>query len=197
MSRGDGITDTNGSLEQTTESGSPRRKRSTKLTAAQKVERDTTVIALRAKGNTWPSIAQATGLSASQCREVHRLYLRDQVSVLGRRLPEDFIVEVLDEFDSVIQEMAAIREESTNAMTVVAACRTQLQASKSRVEFMQALGLLPSRPASINEMRELHSLVQEIADVLHEAGMPPEVEAEIIDIASRGPRRRSLSGPSA
>lgn len=82
-----------------------------RLTAQQKVERDARIVADRAAGLTWPTIARRHDLSERQCQEILRAH-RAARPRFEARDPVDAVTEVVEQLDSVIEKFALVAEQT-------------------------------------------------------------------------------------
>jgi transposase len=115
-----------------------------KTTAAAKVKRDARVVADRARGLRWATIAERQGLSETMCRKIWR----------ERRSGEDFRslrpAEVVDEtvaqLESVVEELAQLAASTRNDAVRLGAIKARAATLIQRLELLQALGRVPVAP---------------------------------------------------
>ncbi len=83
--------------------------------AVDKVRRDEQIIAERARGLTWPTIARRHGLSERQCRNIWsarpgRVSCRDLTDLEAR------VDEALEGYDAAIEDLAMLAASATNPL---------------------------------------------------------------------------------
>jgi hypothetical protein len=75
--------------------------------AQQKVERDARIVADRAAGLTWPTIARRHDLSERQCQEILRAH-RASRPLFEARDPVEAVSEVVEQLDSIVEKFALV-----------------------------------------------------------------------------------------
>ena len=149
-----------------------------RLRADQKVDRDTQIVAERARGLSWGRIAQRHGLSERHCRAIWSNY-RTRSADLEAVDPLEAVQEALLQYDGVIDELAVLAEEAVQDAVRLGAIRSRLGAIEARLRLMQAVGLLPAGGGFVRDELEQRQLVRVLVGVFDRYGLPPEAEAEV------------------
>ena len=151
-----------------------------RLTARGKVERDREIIADRARGFTWPTIAARHDLTERQCRSIWKQSLDAQARVLESD-PFEAVAEALVQWDAVIERFAVVAQEATQDSVRLGALKAQADALKARLILAHAVGLLPRdlglfrREADVRLVAtkilrtlEAHDVSEEVFDALEQ-----------------------------
>jgi hypothetical protein len=146
-----------------------------RLTAQQKVERDARIVADRAAGLTWPTIARRHDLSERQCQEIVKAH-RATWPLLESHDPIDAITELVEQLDSIVEKFAIVAEETKHDAVKVGALRSQLAAMEQRFTVAHALGLVPTLDL-VRRDTDLRQVMPVAADVLTQH----EVSDEAVD----------------
>jgi hypothetical protein len=105
--------------------------RVTKLTASEKVRRDALIVADRARGLTWPTIARRHDLTERQARTVWSEWQAAEPG-LGDIDPVAALAEALAQIESVAGDCALLLETTKNDAVRVAAIKARLAAISQR-----------------------------------------------------------------
>jgi hypothetical protein len=147
--------------------------------AYEKVRRDALVVADRARGLTWPTIAARHHLSERQCRSVYADFRRRAGN--EPEDPEDEARDAVRLLEAAIEELALLAETTNNDAVRLGAIRTKLDAICRRIELMQALGLLPRDLGLFEDRRDGRLMASALLGVLERHDIAPEVEDEMLD----------------
>jgi hypothetical protein len=115
-----------------------------KTTAAQKVKRDARVVADRARGLRWATIAERHGLSETMCRKIwHEQRSAEDFRSLR---PSEVVDEVVAQLEAVVEELALVAQTTNNDAVRLGAIKARTATLIQRVELLQWLGRVPVAP---------------------------------------------------
>jgi hypothetical protein len=144
-----------------------------RLPAQKKTERDRLIVADRASGLTWPTIARRHDLSERQCQEIVRAR-RAERPLFESRDPVEAVTDLVEQLDSVIEKFALVAEQTGHDAVRVGALRSQLAAMEQRFVVMRTLGLTPSLDL-VRQDVDLRRVAEVAVSVLRRHGVPDEV----------------------
>jgi hypothetical protein len=150
-----------------------------RVPADEKVRRDALVVADRARGLTWPTIAARHDLSERQCRSVYSEF-RGRADREAED-PEDEARDAVRLLEAVVEELALLSETTNNDAVQLGAIRTKLDAMCRRIELMQALGLLPRDLGLFEDRRDGRLMASALLSVLERHHVSPEAEDEMLE----------------
>jgi hypothetical protein len=113
-----------------------------RLPAQEKVERDRLIVADRAAGLTWPTIARRHDISERQGRRAARSHW-EGASGLAEHDPVEAVLEALEQVDVIVERFARLAAEATHDAVVVGA--SQLW-DRVMPETRDVLAVLTRRP---------------------------------------------------
>ena len=113
-----------------------------RLPATEKVRRDDRIVADRARGLTWATIAERHGVSDRQARAIwkERLTAEPLESLDGL----DAITEALLQVEAAIEDLALLAETTRNDPVRLGAIRARLEAQRDRVTLLRLGGYMPA-----------------------------------------------------
>jgi hypothetical protein len=152
--------------------------RSVKTTAAEKVKRDARIVADRARGMQWSTIAKTHRLSETQARNIWR----------QRRLAEDFRTlrpaEVVDEavaqLEAMIEELAELAATTHNDAVRLGAIKARAATLHQKIELLWALGRVPIAPRLRWEIG-MEATANTVLAIFDRYGVPDAATQDLID----------------
>jgi hypothetical protein len=154
------------------------------MTTDQRARRNAEVFSARARGLTWDTLAAQFNLSERQCRRVVTEH-RAAAGSLGDLDVGDVVRDTLDGFEAAIEELALLADSTNHDGTKLGAIRARLDAVKSRLELMQAIGVLPGDLRQLWPEFDAARVACQIVDVLDNHQVSPEVQQEIAQAVER------------
>jgi hypothetical protein len=161
-----------------------------RLTAQQKVERDARIVADRAAGLRWPTVARRHELSERQCQQIVKEHRAAQPPFESHD-PVDAVMELVEQLDSLVEKFALVAEETAHDAVRVGALRSQAAAMEQRFTVMHTLGLLPPL-----DLVRLDVDMRRVMDTAVKVLKRHEVGAESSTTSSR-PSTSGSRGPTA
>jgi hypothetical protein len=155
-----------------------------KATARQKVERDARVVADRARGLTWATIAERHGLSETMCRNIWR----ERRSAEGFRTvrPDEVVDEVLAQVEAVVEELAELAASTNNDAVKLGAIKSRSGVLMKKVELLQALGRVPMALRLRAEI-SVEASANAFLGILEKYGVPDSAAHELVDALRADP----------
>jgi hypothetical protein len=147
--------------------------------AEDRARRNRQVVAARARGLSWDSVASTYGLSVRRCEEIWSEYRRGQPK-LKEIDPVDVIEEMLLQYDGAAEELALVAATADQGATRVGAIRTRLQVLLQKTELMQATGVLPNDLGRLRVDIDLRVMAQRILAVFDANDVPDEVQEAVM-----------------
>jgi hypothetical protein len=117
---------------------------SVRTTAREKVQRDACVVADRARGLRWATIAKRNGLSETMCRKIWRE--RRSAEDFRSLRPAEVVDEAVAQLESVVEELAQLAASTRNDAVRLGAIKARAATLIQRLELLQALGRVPVAP---------------------------------------------------
>ncbi len=146
------------------------------MTAADKVRRDAQIIAERARGLSWPTIAERHGLSERHCRTVWQAYAHVQLP-LDDGDPVETVREAIFQLDAAIEDLALIAENASHDAVRLGAVKSRLAAIDQRLSLLRAVGLLPHDLGLLRREIDYRHVTRVLFEVLGRHGV--EVEEDL------------------
>jgi len=158
--------------------------RSVKTSAAEKVKRDARVVADRARGLRWATIAQRNGVSESQARNIWR----ERRSAEGFRTirPDEIVDEAVAQLEAVVEELAELAASTNNDAVRLGAVKARAAALLQRIELLQALGRVPLAPQLRYEVN-IEATVNAVLQVFDRYNLPKSAAHELVDALRADP----------
>jgi hypothetical protein len=153
--------------------------RGRRLPAADKVQRDRSLVADRNRGLTWSVVALRHGLQERQARQIYAEWRDSEEPALVQRDPVQWLEETLNRYDSIIGELASTAESADNTAARVGALKAQMDAMSRQTELLVASGLLPRNLGVVRYETDMRRAAQAILTVLHEHGVGPDALRDI------------------
>ena len=166
-----------------------------RLSAAEKVSRDSRVVADRVRGLTWVTIAQRHELSERHCRELWSEYRANQPSSSSVD-PVAAAEEMLERFEAVVEDAALLSEATANDAVKVAAIKLRLAGLKDQLELRMALGLLPPLRRLEQEL-DIRQLTRAILQVFERHEVPLEAQRSLRILLSEASLASNVAGSGA
>jgi hypothetical protein len=151
-----------------------------RLSAREKVRRDDAIVADRARGLTWATVAERHGVSDRHAREVWREYAKHRNIVSAD--PEDAVLEALDRYDAIIEELVDATDNASNESVRLGALKHRLAATRAKVDLQASTGMLANHDWT-EELRSVRKILTAIFQVLDEHGIPDDVQLAAIEAA--------------
>ena len=161
-----------------------------RLSAEAKVRRDREVIADRARGLTWLTIAGRHRLSERQCRSIWKNHWQSEATLVETD-PIEAVQEALARYDAVLERLALLGECAAQESVKLGAMKAQLTALDGRTALMQAVGLLPRDLGLLRLEVDVREVARTVVRVLDEHGVPPDVQDALQEAISAASVRRN------
>lgn len=149
------------------------------LTVAERQQRHDQVVMLRARGLTWPQIAEATGLSRNQCMLVMKQF-RESEPTLRTQDPLEVIDEMLIGYQADLAELATISNTTKNDSVRVGAINSRMAARDRIVGLLQATGVLPHDLGKLKVEIDVRYIAQRVFVIFDKYKVPEEAQEEIL-----------------
>jgi hypothetical protein len=149
-----------------------------KLTAREKVKRDLSIVADRARGFTWGTISSRHDLSVRQCQTVYAAHLAIAVPLEQTGVLEA-LQEMVMQLDATIEDLAML-SESANESVRLGAVKARHAALLDKAEVLRASGLLP-HAADVTAALDFDVLGQTIVDVLDAHSVGDDLRIELVE----------------
>jgi hypothetical protein len=155
----------------------------TRLSDAERVERNARIRADRAHGLRWTEVAARNGVSVRQAQKV---WADEQTAPITRAAAIDRATEVLDatlnKYDRVEVSLERLASDRANSAVQLGAIKAQLQVLRDRTALLQSLGLLSARTLQIAaHERDFNALVDQLLDGLEAHAVPHRVQRAIVE----------------
>jgi hypothetical protein len=112
-----------------------------RLTAAQKVRRDAEIVADRARGLTWPTIAERNRISERQARRAWTDWIRR--APLEAVDPLRALQDAVAQLDALVEDLVLLAESTANDSVRLGAIKSRWLIIADRFRLMSYTGLLP------------------------------------------------------
>src|SRR5262245_57253806 len=117
---------------------------SSRLDAQSKVARDGRVVADRARGFSWATVAGRHGLSERQCISIWKARLAaEPLEEVDLR---EALLEAAAQLDAAIEDCSLLAEATANDAVRLGAIKARLAAMQQKHELLRLAGLLPFSP---------------------------------------------------
>jgi len=134
--------------------------------AREKVIRDQRIVADRARGLAWATIAGRHGLSERQCQTIWRDHLAREPLPHQVDL-EESLRETLAQLDAVVEDAALLAETTRNDSVRLGAIKMRYSALTGKTQVMHACGLLPRYEHGLHAL-DFERLGETLCEVLAE-----------------------------
>ena len=159
-----------------------------RVTAQEKVRRDAKVVADRARGFTWRTIAERNGLCERQCRAIWAERRSASIDLLAGD-PMESLDEAADQLDALIEDCALLAETTANDSVRVAAIKERRTLIGEKIAFQQATGLLPRNLRLLRTEQQMTDIIEGMIEILVEHEVGEDVLRALHDAAVRAARR--------
>jgi hypothetical protein len=166
-----------------------------RVTAQEKVRRDARVVADRARGFGWRTIAARHGLCERQCRAIWAERRSGGVDLLAGD-PMESLHEAADQLDALIEDCAVLAEATANDSVRVAAIKERRALMGERIALQQACGLLPRNLRLLRTEQEMRNILERVIEILVEHEVGEDVLRAIHDAAAQAVERKSYALPA-
>jgi len=136
-----------------------------RATSEEKVRRDAGVVADRAHGLSWATVAGRHDLSERMCRSIWNEHLREQP--LGPDNPTEALREAAAYWDAAIEDLALLAETTRNDPVRLGAITRRLEAMSRKQELLRLAGVLPYTPQAMRteaNVQRMTEIVLELFD---------------------------------
>lgn len=148
-----------------------------RLPARQQAARDDRIIAERARGFAWQTIADRHGISTRQCMNIWQGRAQNQHLVQS---PRAELQDEIDVTDAILDELARLGESTTHDSVRLGVIKAKMTAQDRRLDLKRAAGMLPWNLGSIREEISTREIVEGICTVLKKHEQPREVLIDIM-----------------
>ena len=146
------------------------------MTSEEKLRRDASVVADRARGFSWSTVAGRNDLCERMCRSIWNDYLRDLP--LGPDNPKEAILEAAAQWDAAIEDLAALAESTANDPVRLGAIKSRVEAMARKQDLLRLAGILPYSPQAMRTENELQRATDTIIELFARVVPEPlQVEA--------------------
>lgn len=145
--------------------------------------RDAKIVAARARGKSWPTIAREHKLSIRRCHQIVDEWRSDG---LGADVidPSAEIRAMLDLLGQAIEDLAAVEERTKHDGWKIAATRQKVDVALTRLDLLQALGVMPS-PQTMRFEHEVQQLFRDFADLGRQFDVPEGYLQALVELSER------------
>lgn len=151
-----------------------------RLNPHDRASRNGEIVGARAVGASWATIGRRFGVSARQARRI----VKDVGSAtLVADAPIDakeIVVSAIMYHETLIEDLAAIADETDDPRVTIAAVQAQIRASESQLTLLQNAGLLPTPLSSIGHQIDARRAASRAVEVLDRHGISAEARGELI-----------------
>lgn len=145
-----------------------------RLSARKQLERNARIIADRARGHDWATIAKRHGVCSRQCMNIWAARGDDHYLV---QTPRDELLDEIDFINTAIADLAELYDKTLNESVKLGALKQRLTFQERRVDMKKAAGLLPWDINAFRYQHALRGVIKRLGDIVVEQ----EVSNEVID----------------
>jgi hypothetical protein len=149
-----------------------------RLNAQGKVARDGHIVADRARGLTWATVADRHGLSERQCIAIWKDRLAAQP--LEEVDPREALLEAVAQLDAAIEDCSLLAETTANDAVRLGSIKTRLAAMREKHDLLRLAGLLPYSPQAARTESEIWQMADEAVRVFEKYAVPDEARDEFL-----------------
>jgi hypothetical protein len=149
------------------------------VAANPKADRDRRIVADRAAGLTWATVAARNGLAERQCRNIVAKH-REEQPPPWEHDPLEVLQEQLEQLDALVERLALVAEESGHDAVRLGALKSQLIALQQRRELLQATGLLPRILGLIGQEIDMRRMTDDAVRVLKQHDVSQELADDLV-----------------
>ncbi len=146
----------------------------------EKLRRDAGVIADRARGFGWATIADRRDLSERMCREVWNEHLREQP--FGSDDPREALREAVARYDAAIEDLALLAESTGNDPVRLGSIKARLEAMTRREDLLRIASILPYTPQAMRTEIDIHRMRDVIIDLFDRVVPEPLQDQAELDL---------------
>lgn len=141
-----------------------------------KALRDAKIVAARARGKSWPTIAREHNLSVRGCQMIVKAWKDDGLAddVID---PLGEVRALVDLLGQAIEDCAELEERTKNDGVRIAATRTKIEHAMTRFGLLRSLGLVPS-PRQMQTRREMQEMIRVMGELMRRHDVSDELLAE-------------------
>ncbi|MEJ7569643.1 MAG: hypothetical protein WKF41_15430 [Gaiellaceae bacterium] len=151
-----------------------------RVTSEEKPRRDAGVIADRAHGFSWITIAERRDLSERMCRSIWNDHLREQP--LGPDDPREALREAVAQYDAAIEDLALLAETTTNDPVRLGSIKARLDAMTRREDLLRIAGILPSTARATRTEIDIQKMTDVIIDLFDRVVPEPLQDQAELDL---------------
>jgi small-conductance mechanosensitive channel len=129
------------------------------MTPHQRARRAEEVIEARARGLRWSTIAAQHGICERQAQRIYSDGVGSRL-VSADRDALELAMEVLEQYEAVIEEFALLAQATAHDGVRLGAIRSRLDAMVSRAQLLTALGVLPHDLGQLKLVVEARAVAQ-------------------------------------
>ncbi len=118
------------------------------------------MIADRAHGFSWITIAERRDLSERMCRSIWNDHLRQQP--IGPSDLREALREAVAQYDAAIEDLALLAETTTNDPVRLGAIKARLDTMTRREDLLRIAGILPYSPQALRSELSVEKMLDEI-----------------------------------
>lgn len=154
-----------------------------RLPAAEKVRRDERIVADRARGFRWQTIAERHKVSERHARQVWSDRLAaEPLDTLGGA---EAIAEGLLQLEAAIEDFSLLSERTSNDAVRIAAIRGRLAAMTDRMTLLRIAGFLPASWRAAATEADMLRVAETVRAVLKKHQPPDGLLADLIEALGR------------
>jgi hypothetical protein len=156
-----------------------------RLKAADQAKRDRAIVADRARGLRWATIAERHQITTRRAQQIWESWCNEEyLDAPDSRLDVMSEIAILD---AAVEEYADLARETKNDAVKLGALKAKLDAQAKRVDMKQHLGLLPSALVKARLEADVQHLLDawELAEHKLHLALPQEVLDEFIETVNK------------
>jgi hypothetical protein len=151
-----------------------------RLNAEGKVARDGRIVADRARGLTWATIAGRHGLSERQCIAIWKERLA--AHHLEGPDPREALLEAAEQLDAAIEDCALLAEATAHDAVRLGAVKARLAAMREKQDLLRLAGLLPCSPQAARTESDIRRITEELIRIFEKFDVPIEATEEVVEV---------------
>jgi hypothetical protein len=155
------------------------------LSVAEQFERNTRIVAMKARGKSWPQISEAVGVGVRQCQKIHKAY-REEHRTLRHHDPVSIVDELLEGYQADLADLTQVYEDADQSAAKVGAVKARREVRERITELLQAVGVLPHDLGTLRLELDAEVVIAQFMAVMERYNVPEEAFDEVLE---------SLGGP--
>lgn len=159
----------------------PEPKKRVTPTVEEQYRRNLEIVMDRARGKTWPDIAELHGVSVRRARQIHTAW-RAEYRTLRHHDPMEIVDDMLDGFTADLADLTKVVEKAPDGSPAqVGAINARRAVRKDILILLQAIGVMPNDLGTMRIHLETTVLVERVVAVFERFNLGEEVEDALIE----------------